>query len=279
MDSQSGMPSALPQERRHSTLIAATTSAVIPGSGQWILGQKKLASVFLMLFLLLLALHWPIRLAAKNYSDFLLLALLGWIITVLSSCLALTIRTSPNKPVSKWWLLAFIPFSFLLASATFQICLHASGLRPFSIPSSSMSPTLVPGDSLIADMQRFKNHAPTRGEAILFSHGTDLVLVKRVIAIGGDSIAGKDGNIFVNGKLLNEPYAHHQTEVPVDFEQNNFGPILVPADQLFVMGDNRDLSLDSRMAEFTPPVRVSDVVGAPLYIYKSKTDRTGHDVQ
>ncbi len=279
MDPQSSMSSAPLEKHRPSPLAAATASAVIPGSGQWILGDKKMACVFWGLFLLVLALHWPIRLAATSYWGFILLYLASWSINIVSSCIALRRRTSRDQPASKWWLLAFVPLSIFLANVTFLICLRASGLRPFSIPTSSMSPTLVPGDALIADMHRFKNHNPTRGEAILFNHGADLILVKRVIAIGGDSIVGKDGSIFVNGKLLNEPYAHHLLQIPVPPELNNFGPIVVPPDQLFVMGDNRDESLDSRSAEFTPVVKQTDAIGAPLYIFTSKADRTGHDVQ
>jgi len=72
--------------------------------------------------------------------------------------------------------------------------------------------------------------------------------------------------VYVNGAQLNEPYAHHRPDMQ-SFEtwQNDFGPVTIPRGRIFVMGDNRDLSLDSRSPD-VGPVDVKDVVAKPLYV-------------
>lgn len=82
--------------------------------------------------------------------------------------------------------------------------------------------------------------------------------IKRVIGLPGDVVEGRDGSVFVNGVRLEEPY-RKQPELPM----RPFGPVTVPADSLFVMGDNRRASQDSR---FFGPIPVDDVVGKAFVI-------------
>jgi signal peptidase I len=78
----------------------------------------------------------------------------------------------------------------------------------------------------------------------------------------------------VNGSAVDEPYVQHRGDAPT--WMNNFGPFTVPAGELFVLGDNRDISLDSRSPEFGL-VAVDSVVGWPLYVFGS--DRPGKRIK
>jgi signal peptidase I len=94
-----------------------------------------------------------------------------------------------------------------------------------------------------------------------------------VIAVGGDSIEATNQVIYVNGRKLDEPYVEHIGEAPE--WANTFGPVYVPTGNFFVMGDNRDYSLDSRSEEYGL-VDQRSIVGKPLYTFDS--DRTGQSI-
>ena len=113
-----------------------------------------------------------------------------------------------------------------------------------------------------------KSRTPHPGQTIVFSRN-GLIYVKRVIAVGEETIQGQNGSIFVNGVEQKEPYIQH-TGMPPQW-MSNFGPTKIPHGQLFVMGDNRDISLDSR----SPDVGLIDgisISGMPLYVVRSKSE-------
>lgn len=90
--------------------------------------------------------------------------------------------------------------------------------------------------------------------------------VKRVIGLGGNLVQGKAGTVFINDLPLTEPYVQHTGPRLPNLE--NFGPISVPQGQLFVLGDNRDVSLDSRMMDFGT-LGTDEIAGRPLYVLTS----------
>lgn len=130
------------------------------------------------------------------------------------------------------------------------------------------------GDEFLADMHAYHPNYPQHGNIVLLAAPNEpgVIVVKRAIAIPGDTIRGVAGQVYLDGHVLNEPYVQHVGGAPE--ELMNFGPIHVPPHKLFVMGDNRDVSLDSRMAVFGL-VDDSAVVGKALYIMRSAHDRTG----
>jgi signal peptidase I len=98
-----------------------------------------------------------------------------------------------------------------------------------------------------------------------------------VIATGGSQVEGINGVIYVGGEPLQEPYVRH--DMPVPDYMNNFGPVTVPDGDLFVMGDNRDHSMDSRDPDFGY-IPETSLVGKPLYIYYSEThSRNGRKLE
>jgi signal peptidase I len=255
--------------------LAALVSMILPGLGQLLLKDKKRAVIFLVAFVFLLFLYWPIRLPL-HYRGMIMMVVYSITLFIASSSFALIARLDKTPTPSAWWLLLTVPISIIFAlGLSTNLLLHAAGFRVFTIPSSSMAPTLVAGDTIVADMRHFDREPPEDGDIIIFKH-KDLFLVKRVAAIGSEQISSKDGNIKVNGVTVDEPYAHHEGNATR--EMNDFTTISIPAKQLFVMGDNRDLSLDSRMGEFKK-VFSTDVAGIPLYIINSTSDRSGRAVR
>lgn len=110
---------------------------------------------------------------------------------------------------------------------------------------------------------------PRRGDVIVFVYPLDRSkdFIKRVIAVGGDTLSIVDRKIFINGKAAQDPHAYFSSDVIYPSDQSprdNLGPITVPKGALFVMGDNRDNSYDSRFWGFVP---LRNVVGEALIIY------------
>ena len=129
-----------------------------------------------------------------------------------------------------------------------------------------MENTVFVGDYLMADARYYRSRSPSQGDVLIFRTQDGVFSIKRVIAVEGSTIQGRNGLVYVNGAQLNEPYAHHRPDMQ-SFEtwQNDFGPVTIPSGRIFVMGDNRDLSLDSRSPD-VGPVDVKDVVAKALYV-------------
>jgi signal peptidase I len=154
-------------------------------------------------------------------------------------------------------------------------------LQAFYIPSASMEPTLMVGDRVLVEKVSYHFGGPARGDVVVFEKNlgflpgsdsgdqpvwTDVVnafkglfgfptggsedFIKRVMAVGGDTIEGRAGSVFVNGKKVAEPY------LPPGLKTSSFGPITIPQGKLFVMGDNRGNSDDSRSFGAVPADKV-----------------------
>ena len=127
-----------------------------------------------------------------------------------------------------------------------------------------MLPHFREGDRIFVDESEQACSNLHDGDVIVLRHGDGLVL-KRVIAMSGETISGVDGKVFRNGKQLDEPYLA-PAEVKDFFAPKSFETRTVAPGELFVMGDNRDRSADSRLQNYGP-VRLSDVVGKYSWTY------------
>lgn len=192
---------------------------------------------------------------------------------------------NPGKAKSKWREYA----ESLLIAALIAFFVRSFVVQAFKIPSSSMEPTLLVGDHLLVnrlsysvkvpftDVVIFRIGAPDRGDVIVFRYPADRTkdFIKRVIAKEGDTVEIKDKVVFVNGNRVDYPQAQYLEPaiIPGFFSQrDNTGPLTVPRDSYFVMGDNRDRSLDSRFWGF---VTYDDLVGRALIIYFSWNTNPG----
>ncbi len=156
-------------------------------------------------------------------------------------------------------------------------------IQAFKIPSGSMLPTLQIGDHLLVNKFLYGIKVPFTGKLLIPikdpKHGDVVVFrfpedrkidyIKRVIGVPGDKIEIINKSLMINGKKVEDSHAHFSStdNLPAGMSpKDNFGPIVVPQGKLFVMGDNRDNSYDSR---FWGYVENRDVLGKALIIYWS----------
>ncbi|HHX61027.1 MAG TPA: signal peptidase I [Epulopiscium sp.] len=112
------------------------------------------------------------------------------------------------------------------------------------IPSGSMIPTIQIKDHLIINRVPFYFTDPKSGEIVVFQQ--DKALIKRVIGVPGDTLDIKDGNVYINGSQLDEPYLYEPNSTYSFMMDEMALPLEIPEDMYFMMGDNRDNSEDSR---------------------------------
>ncbi|MDR3569211.1 MAG: signal peptidase I [Syntrophobacteraceae bacterium] len=156
-------------------------------------------------------------------------------------------------------------------------------VQAFKIPSGSMEPTLLVGDHILVNKfiyglrVPFANkvivpvEAPKQFDIVVFQYPKDpsVDYIKRVIGLPLQKIQIVDKKIYINDKLLKEPFGHYGDPRIVPGPRDNFGPVVVPANHYFMMGDNRDNSSDSRFWGFVP---TRDLVGEAFVIYWSWRD-------
>jgi len=173
----------------------------------------------------------------------------------------------------------------ILIAVILALFIRAFVVQAFKIPSGSMEPTLLIGDHILVnkfiyginlpfvERKFFQFKKPCRGDVVVFVYPVDPSkdFIKRVIAIEGDTIQIKNKKIYINGAPVNDEHGHYSTpnvfnQAPLATNRDNYGPVTVPPNCVFVMGDNRDNSYDSRFWGF---VNVHKVKGKAFIIYWS----------
>ena len=197
----------------------------------------------------------------------------------------------PKSKVKEYVESIIIAILIALFIRTFIIC-------AYKIPSRSMVPTLLVGDHILVNKFIYgvkipllrktiiPVSAPKRGEIVVFIYPNDRSkdFIKRVIGVAGDKIEIKNKKIFINDQEFKDSYGIFSDLLilPKSMQpRDNFGPVIVPEKSIFVMGDNRDESLDSRFWGF---VNLKDVEGKAFIIYWSwnrdehnlRWERLGH---
>lgn len=168
-------------------------------------------------------------------------------------------------------------------------------IQAYKIPSGSMEPTLLIGDHILVNKLDFGLRMPDslfgakplsgiipygqyvfrlepihRGDVVVFVFPPDPTkdFIKRVIGVGGDTVEVRGKSVYLNGRQMDDPHAHYEpSESGVTITpRDHYGPVVVPKGDVFVMGDNRDRSYDSRFWGFVPD---NNVEGRAMVIYWS----------
>ena len=163
------------------------------------------------------------------------------------------------KAFFDWALVVVIALVVALGVRTFL-------LAHFVVEGSSMYSTLETGDRVFVNKVSYRLHDPNRGDVVVLHEirgTTERDLIKRVIAVGGEEIEMRSCEVRIGGQLLIEPYLDPTVVTPGNCG-GDFGPILVPEGTVFVMGDNRAGSQDSRTLG---PVLLDDIVGRAFVVF------------
>lgn len=153
-------------------------------------------------------------------------------------------------------------------------------VQTYKIPATSLKPNILVGDHILASKIFSVETGVNRGDIIIFPFPEDPKkdFIKRIVALGGETIEIVNKEVFIDGILFQEPYVIY-TDPKImpkgPMPRDNYGPVTVPDDALFVMGDNRDHSYDSRFWGF---VKKSDMTGKARSIYWS-WDSENHNIR
>ncbi|HXJ83661.1 MAG TPA: signal peptidase I [Candidatus Methylomirabilis sp.] len=177
----------------------------------------------------------------------------------------------------------------IVIAVLLALVIRQFAVQAFTIPSGSMMDTLLIGDYILVNKFLYGSEipftdvhlpglrAPEHGDVIVFKYPNDESrdFIKRIIAIGGDTVQVRDNHVWLNGKLLDEPYVRPGSFRDTPFTHCGYlygcDPLQVPAGSYFVMGDNRDNSQDSRYWGF---VKRPKIRGKAFLIYWSWNPET-----
>ena len=273
--------------------IAAILSLIMPGLGQVYNGLLPRGLIWMLLCgissvagLLILshptAYSWTLGCAAG------LAQVAIWIAGVIDSYRS-ALRCKADyelKDYNRWYV-----YLLLLLMGTGSLLSYALDVRvyliqPFMVPSASMYPTISPRDHIVAVKNAYWNADPQRGDMVLFTNPDNRreFWIKRVIAIAGDTVAVKDGDVYVNGAKLSRQLigpgvvsgttghifdednngAKYRIFISQDHPAPDFPEITVPKNACFVMGDNRNEARDSRYVGSIP---ITSILGKFEYRY------------
>ena len=257
------------QRRGPSPWITALLTVLTPGLGHIYLGQARrgitlfvlvmIADTLLMFAMMgVLARFWMFAVSLG-----LLLGL--WLYIMVDAIgRAYRMRDYPHEGYNRWttYAGAFVVACIIFAApCVYAVHANASGqLLVLNAVTPSMEPTLRVGEYFLADATYYRSRAPSRGDVAVYLHPkqTHLYYIKRIVAVEGDRIAIKGGRAVVNGMMVEEPYL----DVGVaDGRFANMPEVRVPAGHVYVLGDNRSNSVDSRDSVAHGAVPVGNLIG------------------
>ena len=277
-----------PTVKKRRPIIAFLFAIAGTGLGQIYNGQLLKGTVFAFgRQIFLYATSFVVVSASLNVATAFGVLVLAYVLYIIIDAVVISFRSKrfTLKPYNKWYFYLFFLFLVLGMNAYNSMIIKSFLMEAYKMPSGSMLPSVLPGDHFIIDRTYARDDNPEREDIIVFKYPKDPKknFVKRIVAIGGDTVEMKDKNLYINGNAVDEAFTNHSNNdvLPARMSRrDNFDPIQVPEGKVFVLGDNRGDSHDSRFWGF---VDRKDIKGKALFIYwswdsdkgKARFDRIG----
>lgn len=161
-------------------------------------------------------------------------------------------------------LIEFFEITIILSSVIVLSYIFVGQL--LEVSGDSMFPTFHDKEQMVAEKLSIKYKDPQRGEVMIFQHPTqkEVLIIKRVIGMPGEILTIKDGAVYINGNLLNEPYLKSDISTEGNVYIKEGIDFRIPENAYVMLGDNRNKSTDSR---YWGPIKKEDMVGRSLFVY------------
>ena len=260
--------------------LAALLTLIVPGLGHVYVGQvRRGLSLWAALILVVIVSAWSGLL--DHFWGLVAMVVLvvgAYLYTLVDAARrARSMETFEPGRWQRWWVYAgFVLCAAVVVRPLVRIVVP---VQSFAIASASMEPTLQPGDHLIARKGHVSARDVERGDLVIFTSVEDpsVTQVYRIIGLPGEVIDLVDKKVTIGGRPLEENPAVHfddpstypdvDTVHPMQRARDQLGPVEIPPDCVFVMGDNRDAAYDSR---YFGPVPIENLRARPLYVYWSR---------
>jgi signal peptidase I len=257
---------------RRRPLVAALLSFLVPGLGQLYNGRLPKTILFFAVGCVIDIVP-SMLLWARDFRGFVLMltlpAAFRLVVAAEAFWQARQLGEIQLRQYTRWYVYVAAVGVAVLLAALGSSAIGTGGLAFINITAPSMMPTLEIGDRIVVDSNQYTKEKPKRGDIVVFAAPGDRKkeFIKRVVGLPGERLSIEDKAVLINGKPLFEPYATHLKEGILPYNvapRDNLGAFTIPAGQVFVMGDNRDYSNDSR---FFGPIRTETIVAKALYIF------------
>ena len=166
---------------------------------------------------------------------------------------------APSPSVRRWVKWVREALETILPAILIAVLINLFLAQPTRVHGLSMEPSLHTDQRLVVEKISYHLHGPRRGDIVIFSvpQKSEELLIKRVIGLPGETVEIRDDRVYINDAPLDEPYLAQQT-------RGRFGPAVVPPLHVFVLGDNRSFSNDSRAFDAVP---IKDILGRAWFSY------------
>jgi len=274
--------------------VAVVLTILLPGLGHLYAGVPGRAFVVWLLSMMVgVGAVWVAAILPPRFSIPWILLAGAILLTAVALDAAQSARRSGTDFVlrryNRWYVYAAVSLAVGLFIQPYYLDLLRSFLQAYKIPSGAMEPTLLAGDYILA---KPIGKAPSRGDVVIY-RSKGISFVKRIVALGGDTVAMRDGTLFVNRVSVPELYARQPSEpdrvaqefswqrqfLPNGLDSSTYqptlstwGPLVVPPRQYFILGDNRGESADSRYYGFVSSDSIHQV---PTLVYFSRDPQSG----
>jgi signal peptidase I len=280
VSAESSAPAASSPARHHARRpwLAALLSLLLPGLGHVYAGRfTRGVAAFAILSLASLVATWAYLTVPPSRWLLALVTMLSIGLLVGVAVDAARLAREAQRPyqikrVNRWYAYAAVVALGLGLGAVLEI-LRERFLEPYRNPSAAMANALLVGDWFFVDKRESTRTALAHGAIVVYQSPEDASnkIVKRIVGLPGDSLVARHDTLIRNGRVVIEPYvsiAPYRSDVDsaLSAGMGNWGPLRVPPDSVFVLGDNRHASKDSRHVGF---ISARNVVGKPRLIYYS----------